>query len=84
MIANGKHRKKRIFFLDDANGKIEGQENLKVYITNFYKKLFGEPEDSLFTLNEGENLDIPHVSDDENELLTTPSKNKKSEMQFFK
>jgi hypothetical protein len=29
-------------------------------------------------------LDIPQVSDDENELLTTPSKNKKSEMQFFK
>jgi hypothetical protein len=25
MIANGKHRKKRIFSLDDVNGKIEGQ-----------------------------------------------------------
>src|SRR5436190_21063537 len=28
MIANGKHRKKRIFSLDDANGKIEGQQIL--------------------------------------------------------
>jgi hypothetical protein len=25
MIANGKHRKKRIFAMDDVNGKIEGQ-----------------------------------------------------------
>jgi hypothetical protein len=25
MITNGKHRKKRIFSLDDVNGKIEGQ-----------------------------------------------------------
>ena len=30
MIANGKHRKKRIFQLDQDEGKILGQENLKV------------------------------------------------------
>jgi hypothetical protein len=44
MIANGKHRKKRIFFLYSDNGVIEGQTNLKSYITQFYKGLFGEPE----------------------------------------
>jgi hypothetical protein len=29
MIANDKHRKKRIFSLDSDNGIIEGHENLK-------------------------------------------------------
>jgi hypothetical protein len=36
MIANGKHGKEISFCLKDANGKIEGQDNLKSYITNFY------------------------------------------------
>lgn len=31
MVANGKHRKKRIFSLDDDSGKIKGQANLKAY-----------------------------------------------------
>jgi hypothetical protein len=44
MVANNKHRKKRIFSLDTDNGTIEGQTNLKSYITKFYKSLFGEPE----------------------------------------
>ena len=35
-IANGKHRKKWIFSLDQDDGRIEGQEDLKAYITNFY------------------------------------------------
>ena len=52
MIANGKHQKKRIFSLDNEDGKIEGQNNLKNYISDFYKKLFGEPEDSLLSLDE--------------------------------
>ena len=37
MIANGKHRKKRIFQLEQDEGTILGQENLKVYITEYYK-----------------------------------------------
>jgi exonuclease III len=41
LIANGKHRKKRIFQLEQEEGTIVGNENLKVYITEFYKKLFG-------------------------------------------
>ena len=35
MVANGKHRKKRIFSLEHEGGKIEGQYNLKGYITQF-------------------------------------------------
>jgi hypothetical protein len=60
MTANGKHRKKRIFSLDDnQKGKIEGQANLKAYITHFYKYLFGPPEEYSFTLDESLRDDIP-------------------------
>jgi len=72
MVANGKHRKKIIFSLDDENGKIEGQENLKSYITKFYKELFGEPEVNAFSLFEDRTADIPQVDDSENNLLTAP------------
>lgn len=71
MIANGKHRKKRIFSLDHEDGKIEGQNNLKNYISNFYKKLFGEPEDSLLSLDEDLYQDIAKVSQTENDFLTS-------------
>ena len=64
MIANGKHRKKRIFSLEHEGG-IEGQQNLKEYITKFYKELFGPPEDYHFSLNNRRD-DIPQVSQPEN------------------
>jgi hypothetical protein len=34
--------KKNFFSLDHANGIVEGQANLKAYITRFYKELFLE------------------------------------------
>ena len=40
--ANGRRRKNRIVSLNQEDGVIEGQENLKNYITDFYKSLFGE------------------------------------------
>jgi hypothetical protein len=42
LIANGKHRKKKIFQLEKQEGTIVREDNLKVYITEFYKKLFGD------------------------------------------
>ena len=72
MIANGKHRKKIIYSLDHEDGKIEGQANLKGFITKFYKELFGEPEESLITLDEERNQDIMQVSQIENDFLTAP------------
>jgi hypothetical protein len=44
LIANGKHRCKKIFQLEQDKGTIIGEENLKAYIIEFYKKLFGAPE----------------------------------------
>jgi hypothetical protein len=71
-IANGKHRKKRIFSLDHENGKIKGQSNLKAYITWFYKDLFGGPEENSFALDEGRIDDIPQVTQGENDFLIAP------------
>jgi response regulator RpfG family c-di-GMP phosphodiesterase len=41
-VANSRYRKKRIHSLNQEEGTIEGQEQLKAYITNYYKNLFGE------------------------------------------
>ena len=69
-IANGRHIKKRIHSLIQEEGTIEGHDQLKSYITNYYKSLFGAPEEGNFTLDESRTDDIPQVSDEENSLLT--------------
>jgi hypothetical protein len=69
-IANGKHQKKRIHSLVQDDGRIEGHEQLKAYITNYYKNLFGEPEDISFSLDETQTDDIPQVSMEENGFIT--------------
>jgi mannosylglycoprotein endo-beta-mannosidase len=51
-VANGRHRKKRIHSLVQEEGVIEGHEQLKSYITNYYKSLFGEPDESHFSIDE--------------------------------
>jgi hypothetical protein len=70
LIANGKHRKKRIFQLEQEEGTIVGNENLKVYITEFYKKLFGEPKRNSFSMMEDFMSDIPQLTLEKNNLLT--------------
>jgi hypothetical protein len=49
-----------------------GQENLKTFITEFYKKLFGAPASSHISLSEGVTQDIPQLSDVEKDILTSP------------
>jgi hypothetical protein len=71
LIANGKHRKKKIFQLEQEEGTIVGEDNLKVYITEYYKKLFGDPITNSFSLMEERTEDIPQLSNEENDLLTT-------------
>jgi hypothetical protein len=54
LIANGEHRKKKIFHLEQEEGTIVGDGNLKVYITKcYYKKLFGAPTQNNFRVDEG-------------------------------
>ena len=71
-VANGRHRKKIIHSLQQDKGTIEGHEQLKSYITNYYKNLFGAPEEGNFSMDESRTDDIPQVSDAENSLLTSP------------
>jgi hypothetical protein len=71
-VANGRHRKKHIYSLIQEEGMIEGQEQLKSYITNYYKNLFGEPDEGNFTMDESRTEDIPQVSVEENGVLTAP------------
>jgi len=41
-------RKTRIFQLEDGDKIIKGDEELKKYITNYYRGLFGPSENSFF------------------------------------
>jgi hypothetical protein len=70
LMANGKHRKTRIFRIDQDDGVIQGDGNLKKYITNYYKGLFGESACNHFSMVESVTHDIPQVSQLENEVLT--------------
>src|SRR6187455_2199976 len=63
--------KKRIFSLEHEGNKIEGQQHLKEYITEFYKGLFGPAEENHFSMQERTD-DISQVSHAENEFLTAP------------
>lgn len=49
--ANGRRRKNKIISLEQDEGMIEGEENLLKYITDFYKRLFGQAEASSVSLN---------------------------------
>jgi hypothetical protein len=54
-------------------GKVEGYNNLKSYITQFYKRLFAEVEgENLFMLDENWAAGIKQVTNSENEYLTAP------------
>ena len=68
LIANGKHRKKRIFQLEQDDGTILGQDNLKTYITEYYRQLFGPPEDNCVSLEDSRTEDVPQLSAAENEI----------------
>lgn len=72
LVANGKHHKQHIFKLENEDGMIIGDEQLKAHITTYYKGLFGPPDESSFTLVEDRVDDTPQVSDAENEILTAP------------
>jgi hypothetical protein len=59
LLANGRHRKTRIFQLEDDSNIISGDAQLKEHITNYYKNLFGPSEISPIMLDESQTDDIP-------------------------
>ena len=50
---------------------IEGPEQLKKYITKYYKALFGAPDDGNISVNESQTNDITQISDEEIQFLTS-------------
>ena len=72
LVANGKHRKQHIYQLEREDGIIVGDEQLKSYITDYYKGLFGPSEDNTISLQENLTDDIPQVSSAENDILISP------------
>jgi hypothetical protein len=59
-----------IFQLEQDEGTIIGEENLKVFISEYYKGLFGAPNTNHFDLVENRTEDIPQLSREEKELLS--------------
>jgi exonuclease III len=72
LIASGKHRKTRIFQLQDKEMIIEGDTALQKYITKYYKDLFSAPVSNSFSLDESRANDIKQVSEEENNMLIRP------------
>ena len=71
MCSSDQNRKKKIFQLEQDEGTIVGDDNLKVYITEYYKRLFGEPNKNNFRLQENFANDIPQLNEEENIILTS-------------
>jgi hypothetical protein len=57
-VANGRYSKKLIHSLVHEEGMIEGHEQLKSYITNYYKWFFGEPGECDLSTDENQINDI--------------------------
>jgi len=84
LVANGKHRKKQIFQLEQGEGVITGNENLQTYITNFYSNLFGPHEENYFSLDEEIREDLTQVTEQENDFSRLRSLRKRFMMRFSK
>ena len=61
---------KKIFQLEQDEGTIVGESNLKTYITEYYKKLFGDAAPNDIVLDESMTHDIPQLTQQENDILT--------------
>ena len=83
LVASGKHRKTQIFRLEQEEGVISGDSNLKKYITNYYKNLFGPPKAPTMFLDESRTEDMPQVSNLENEILADSFTEAKVMMAIF-
>jgi hypothetical protein len=72
LIASNKRRKQHIFILEQEDGIIVGDNELKRYITRYYKNLYGQPMESDIHLDESRIDDIPQMTNTENEILISP------------
>jgi hypothetical protein len=66
---NGRRRKNLIVRLNQDEGVIEGRENLKTFITNFYRNLFGRSQVSNITLDP---IGVEQISEVDKAFLSSP------------
>jgi hypothetical protein len=76
-------RKTKIVQLEHEEGIIVGDVNLKNYITEYYKGLFGPHMQNSFSMDETLRHDIPQVSEEENAALTAPFSEEEIKMAVF-
>jgi hypothetical protein len=69
LLGNGRHRKMRIYQLQDGHNTIHGDNELKKHITRYYKGLFEPLEDDSVSLDMTRREDITHVTEEENAIL---------------
>ena len=62
LVASGNHRTTRIFQLEQEEGLICGDIELKKYITKYCKKFFGPPDNNFVSMDKLLRDDIPQVS----------------------
>lgn len=67
--ANGRKRKERIYSLNKDGEVIAGQQELVKFIANFYKNLFGPPEETEVRLH---NLEMSQLSEQQKDDLMRP------------
>jgi hypothetical protein len=72
LITNGKLRKTQNFQLQHDDRIIEGDHELKKYITSYYKDLLGQPTPSSFLLVESRVDALVQVFEESNDLLKNP------------
>jgi hypothetical protein len=73
---------KRVFQFEEDGQIIRGGDQLKNYITEYYRGMFRHMEDDHLSLDERLILDILQVSQEENEFLTAPFTEKEVEAIF--
>jgi hypothetical protein len=69
LVAIGKHRKTHIFQLEDGGQMTSEDDQLKSYIIQYYKGMFGPSESEDFSLDENRNFDKQKISTEDNEKL---------------
>jgi hypothetical protein len=82
-VANGKQRKMRIFQLEDEGQIIRGGDQLKNYIIEYYRGMFGHLEDEQFSLDKSLASYLQQVSQEENEALIAPFTEKEVKEAIF-
>lgn len=78
--ANGRKRKSQIHSLVHEGEVIEGQDKLLLYITNFYKDLFGHSKENRFSIDMA---NVSKVAEEDMKKLTTPVTLEELKTMFF-